>query len=263
MLTSASVVSNGSHSHSVVTHEHSGTGTASVIDSFSGGSIASSGTATVVTSATATISSNYGFSASQSVLSSAAVSGTVLVLSSTTASKQSTITPSSSTTTVNKGYTHTAATLKYKESSAFAIGNTAATLTTASAGAHAHAVTTTAATISYVTGATTGSAGGATINGTSFTFNGEEATLQPTFATEGSFSTSFTPKGTISAVSIGTHNHSYKAPVAHTHTITLSDATVNVSGTVNVSNHTHTISDSGHTHTINSHTHNVTLTNSD
>lgn len=264
VLTGASVAASGSHSHTVTSHTHSGTQTASLINSFSGGSIKSDGTITAVKAVSSSLTTrNYGFSSSQSVLSSATVSGTVLSFGATTAGTQDVVSISTTTATVNTGYTHNASSLSYTTITDLVQGNTDATLTTTSAGSHSHTVNPTAATITYVTGATTSSAGGFTINGTSFSFNGAEATLQPTFATQGSFSTSFTPKGTISAVSIGTHNHSYEKPVAHTHSITSTSAAIAVSGKVTVSNHTHNISDPGHTHSINSHTHSVTLTNSD
>ena len=225
-------------------------------------SIASAGTITAVKSVTGSLSTkNYGFASSQTVLSSATVSGTVLSFGTATAGTQDALSVTTTTATVNTGYTHTAASLSYKASDSFAKAAEAATLTTSSDGSHSHNMTVTAATISYVTGATTSAAGGVTINGTSFTFNGTATSLQPTFATEGSVSISYTPAGSVSAVSIGTHSHSYEKPVAHTHSITLSDATVNVSGTVDVSNHTHTIVDNGHSHTINSHKHNVTISN--
>lgn len=262
VLTKVSADSNGSHAHTVESHTHNGSGQASVINSFSGGSITSAGTITAVKSVSSSLTTkNYGFSSAQTVLSSATVSGTVLSFGTATAGTQDALSISTTTATVNTGYTHTAASLSYKASDSFAKAAEAATLTTSSAGDHSHNLTVTAATISYVTGATTSAAGGVTINGTSFSFNGTEATLQPTFATEGSVSISYTPSGSVSAVSIGNHGHSYDKPVAHTHSITSTSADIAVSGTVDVSNHTHTIVDNGHTHTINSHTHNVTISN--
>lgn len=262
VVTAVSSNPSGTHSHTIESHTHDGSGTASVINSFSGGSITSAGTITALKSASVSLSTkNYGFSSSTSVLSSAAVTGTVLYFGSATAGTQDAISVSTTTATVNTGYTHTAASLSYGTSAAFAKAATSATLTTSDAGAHSHEMNISAATISYVTDATTSAAGGVTINGTSFSFSGAEATLQPTFSSQGSVSISYTPSGNVSAVSVGSHSHSYSAPVAHTHSISATDTTVAVSGTVDVSNHTHTIVDNGHSHNVNDHSHNITISN--
>lgn len=117
--------------------------------------------------------------------------------------------------------------------------------TAASAGAHAHSVEDVeVATVTYVTGATTSTAGAINVTPT---FTGTTATISSTGT--------FTPQGSLSgSITIAAHSHTYYRATGHTHTVTisghthsigLSDATVNVS--VAVSNHTHSI---GHTHTV-------------
>lgn len=94
--------------------------------------------------------------------------------------------------------------------------------TAASAGAHAHNITSTTATFSNVTGATLAKDGAATVNFTNATFTGTPATL----------------------TQLG---HTHDVVVAdHIHTIGTTDDTVTGSVSVAVTNHTHSI---GHTHT--------------
>lgn len=93
--------------------------------------------------------------------------------------------------------------------------------------AHTHGIAkATTTSITYVTGATLDPAGSATVDFTKATFAGTKATVSVS--------------GT--AASAG----------AHTHSITLADATVTGSASAAISNHTHTIG---------SHTHNVTIPN--
>lgn len=119
-------------------------------------------------------------------------------------------------------------------------------------GKHAHSIAAaTTAQLDVVTGVSvTGGAGGHTINGSSFKFNGASLTFTPELSTNAvSVSGKYKPAGSITGtIKLPEHSHSYTAPSAHTHSITLATATVTGSASVAVSNHTHSIA--AHTHTI-------------
>lgn len=257
VVTSATIGGANDHSHTVTTHKHGDDVNASVITAFNGGSLG--GTTTFNTNAIKSIGGtvNYGFSASTSKIMTAATVSNTGVLSWTEATA-GTSDAHTGTAAGTGTVTLTAATISYSGVTA-AGTKSAETLTSSSAGAHSHSFNPTAATITYVTGATTSAGGGFTINGSNFSFAGTKATLTPEINAAGSVTIAYTPAGSVSAVSVGSHKHSYTKPADHTHSVSTSDATITVGGVAKVANHTHTVNDNGHTHTINSHTHSVTI----
>ena len=81
--------------------------------------------------------------------------------------------------------------------------------------------------------------GAVTVSGSNFSFTGTQATLSIVYQPAGSIGGSQT---------VGNHSHTYYGPVAHTHSISNSDATASGSVSVAIGAHTHSLSN--HTHNI-------------
>lgn len=216
----ASSGESGAHTHSVNSHTHGNDIGVVTGVTFTQGSAASlsKGTTTVIASA----------SGNSSTI--ARVSGTMLVLA-----EQALTSLSTSTTSVVNSITFTPNTVSTFSSTTgtAASGQSAATLTALSAGAHTHSIARTSVTV----------ATGGTISS----------------STTGVFVEShiFTPAGTVSA-SQDSHSHTYIKLPAHTHGITNQDAEASGTASVDISNHTHSVTIPSHTHTI-AHTHKVII----
>ena len=216
----SSTGSSGSHTHSLNSHTHDKNLTVVTGITFNGGSAASlsKSNATVLSGVTGTSATI------------ASVSGTILTLASSALTGVS-----GTTTSVVNGITftpNTVATLSSTTSTASG-SSSAATLTTGSAGAHTHSISSTSITV-MTDGSIENSKTGITV---------DKHTYQP--------------EGNVSA-SQDAHTHSYNAPAAHTHSIALTTTSVTGTASVAVGNHTHSVVIPDHTHTI-AHTHNVTI----
>ena len=201
-------------------------------------------------------SKNFGFSSSTSNIMSAPTVSTDGVLSWTTVNAASqdvlsftapSLTYTAVTTTEEAGaHSHTIGKATNSLTYASAVKNVS------TAGGHSHSIgAPTTASLSVVTGVSvTGSAGSHTINGSSFKFNGNALTFTPALSTNAvSVSGKYTPAGSVTGtIKLPEHSHSYTAPSAHTHSITLTSTQVTGSASVAVSSHTHSIA--AHTHTI-------------
>ena len=202
-------------------------------------------------------SKNFGFSASTSNIMSAPTVSTDGVLSWTTVNAASqdvlsftapSLTYTAVTTTEEAGaHSHTIG--RATKSFNYATG---VVTSVSEEGKHAHSINpATTAQLDVVTGVSvTGAAGSHTINGSSFSFTGASITFTPALSTNAvSVSGKFTPAGSITGtIKLPEHSHSYTAPSAHTHSITLTSTQVTGSASVAVSSHTHSIA--AHTHTI-------------
>ena len=202
-------------------------------------------------------SKNFGFSASTSDIMSAPTVSTDGVLSWTTVSAASqdvlsftapSLTFTSATVTGNAGaHSHTIG--KTTKSFNYATGVVTSVSTE---GKHSHTIgAPTTSKLDVVTGVSvTGGAGGHTINGSSFSFTGDALVFTPALSTTAvSVSGKYKPAGSVTGtISLPSHSHSYIAPSAHTHSITLTSTQVTGSASVAVSGHTHSIA--AHSHTI-------------
>ena len=216
----SSTGSSGSHTHSINSHTHAANLTVVTGITFSGGSAAS-----LSKSTTAVLNKVTGTSGTI-----ASVSGTILTLASSALTGVS-----GETTNVVNGITFTPNTVAtLTNTTATASGSSsAATLTTGSAGAHTHSISSTSITV-MTDGSIENSKTGITVR-----------------------NHTYTPEGNVSA-SQDAHTHSYNAPAAHTHSIALTTTSVTGTASVAVGNHTHSVVIPDHTHTI-AHTHNVTI----
>lgn len=202
-------------------------------------------------------SKNFGFSANTSNIMSAPTVSTDGVLSWTTVNAASqdvlsftapSLTFTSATVTGNAGaHSHTIG----KATSSFTYA-TGVVTSVSTEGKHSHTIAApTTAQLDVVTGVSvTGGAGGHTISGSSFSFTGSPLVFTPALSTTAvSVSGKYTPAGSITGtIKLPEHSHSYTAPSAHTHGITLTSTQVTGSASVAVSSHTHSIA--AHTHTI-------------
>ena len=216
----SSTGSSGSHTHSINSHTHAANLTVVTGITFSGGSAAS-----LSKSTTAVLNKVRGTSGTI-----ASVSGTILTLASSALTGVS-----GETTNVVNGITFTPNTVAtLTNTTATASGSSsAATLTTGSAGAHTHSISSTSITV-MTDGSIESSKTGVTVS-----------------------NHTYTPEGNVSA-SQDAHTHSYNAPAAHTHSIALTTTAATGEVSVGVGNHTHSVVNPSHSHTI-AHTHDVII----
>lgn len=128
---------------------------------------------------------------------------------------------------------------------------------------HTGASVKTAATVSYVTGATLNKNSTVTINGSNFSAALPTLTHDVTDGTI-SVSVNYQPAGSIGgSVTIASHSHSYVKPTSHTHSISFTATSVSGDVEVAVADHTHQVTVAAHTHDLSNHTHNVTTSNAD
>lgn len=229
-VTGATLSSAGAHTHTIDSHEHGTAVTALTSDSsFSAGTLAS------LTKTTA-----YAFGSSiTNVMHAPTVTNGVLSWTTTS--------PTTTGGLVTAWSAGSAPSFTPKTATV-AGAVSAKTLTSASAGGHTHAVNAATSTFQNVTAATSASNGGATIDGSKFSFTGTAATL--------SASVDYTPTGSITGSASHTHGFSI---ADHTHSIALTDTTITGTVAVAVGNHTHTVTVESHTHGLNNHTHSVTI----
>lgn len=230
-LSGGSVEDSGEHEHSVDSHGHS---SVSVVNSITGTGNAGGHSHTVtVSSSTKTVIA--GVDPIPSTIAS--VSNNILILSENALGGISTSTIS--VNSVSGATTNSVA----DHSHSVVAGSTnvagvaaATTIQTSANGGHDHNFAPTTATVSLLTGVSL-------------------STVTPGITVK---PYTYTPAGTLS-ITMASHRHTYLAPGAHIHSISLTDTTATGTASVTVANHSHWISVGSHTHSVNDHTHDVII----